>query len=210
MEDSDHLDTGPEWAAPGCAGSGAAPGPLLATLETAAPAQVQTRDTSDIMCGQYTPLQGQSLTWTCSPPGSTRWSWPRGRSWGARETQSPAGDSRQGSLLPGDPPLYTTWKQWPECFVSQISNKTYVCHFSCKLFAHLIVSMMRTSYIMMMILGRLLRMKITAIMIRTRDSLCSLLLRSRTCLIQSNSSQIQSFKMNKKGVGGAGTRQIFF
>ena len=42
--------------------------------------------------------------------------------------------------------------------------------------SYLMVSMMIRSYIMMMILGRLLRMNISAIMMRTSDSLCSLAL----------------------------------
>ena len=42
--------------------------------------------------------------------------------------------------------------------------------------SYLMVSIMIRSYIMMMILGRLLRMNISAIMMRTRDSRCSLAL----------------------------------
>ena len=41
---------------------------------------------------------------------------------------------------------------------------------------YLMVSIMIRSYIMIMILGRLLRMNMSAIMMRTRDSLCSLAL----------------------------------
>ena len=47
--------------------------------------------------------------------------------------------------------------------------------------SYLFVSMMMTSYIITMILGRLLMMKITAIIINTSDSLCSLLLQENSC-----------------------------
>ena len=43
--------------------------------------------------------------------------------------------------------------------------------------------MMITSYIMIMILGRLLIMKITAIMIKTNESLCSLLLKKESSCV---------------------------